>query len=141
MAEHDQINNYYTNEGTESGTLLKQLAKLYVGKPDDRIAQEALVRRFEREWTTDVVHHSPTPMNPNIPLFSSDYRTLTDDEIKALNEGATIYILRRLEYRDSTGDWRTDDCEALQKEAVTIDMRVGHACFMFVRDRYSVKRR
>jgi hypothetical protein len=135
-----QIDVDYTNVGGEAGTLLREDAQVYVAKPDDRIAQQALVKLFEQTWRKLPASFSSL-VNPGTPHFFTRYRTFTDKEIEAINAGETVYVLRRLQYRDSTGLWQTDDCGDFQREGRSLFIHIGHSCSLFVRDRYPVTRR
>jgi hypothetical protein len=127
-----------TNDGNDVGNLLRALRKIYVGKPDDRKAQESLAMQFNSEWEKLARERKPDPVPVNRVGYRTDERIFTAEEIKQISEGATIYVLRRLEYTDSTGTWLSEDCQHFQVHDHSLYFAVGHPCLVFDRSKARV---
>jgi hypothetical protein len=125
------------NDGSDDATMLRMLRKIYIGKPDDKIAQDDLALKFEMEWSQ--VKRLPSRFVRQQTGFRTDPRIFTEPEIKDLDMGETIYMLRRLEYSDQTGTWISEDCQHLQVQERTMDIRIGHPCAAFDRNRARVR--
>ena len=130
----------FINDGNEDATFLESLMKIYIAKPDDKNAQLNLAAQFEQDWNVER-QGRPSVISAHHPGFDSILRALTSDEVERLRKGDTIYLLRRLEYTDSTGKWFSDDCSHLQVSNKEISFGVGHPCIVFSRDRYRPPRR
>jgi hypothetical protein len=132
------FNYYYANNGNAPARKIKQLAKLYMAKADDRAAQEELVRDFESSWDGVKVDTSGLNLIPGDTNFGTIHRTFSNQEFSI--DGGTLYYLLRFEYSDNTGRWRSDTCELLQRSSAgrTIDIKVTHQCLVFQHSRYEV---
>lgn len=131
------FNYNYVNDGNAPAKKIKQLAKLYMAKADDRAAQEELVREFESSWADTKADSSGLMLIPGTPNFGTIHRTFSNEEF--IIPGGTLYYLLRFEFSDNTGRWRSDTCELLQREnGRTIDIKVSHQCLVFQHSRYQV---
>lgn len=135
------FNLSYVNAGTVAATDLKILGKIYPATADDLGAQKELERQFEDAWRTDA-NLTAAPMIPSSPLFSTIPRTFSAEELEHSGPTWTFYALIRFEYSDETGRWRTDACQAFQRESSgTIDTNLTHPCGTFQRFRYPVAKK
>jgi hypothetical protein len=134
------FNISFVNEGNQVSRIVKRLAQIYIAKADDLETQKGLVSKFEEEWKKP---NTKTPMisAPGAPSFWSEDRTFSAAEMNDLKRTEnTIYVLRRIEYSDSTGKWWTDRCEHFQKDSGVLYVRVTHNCYLFQQDRYRPQR-
>jgi hypothetical protein len=127
------------NDGSDDATIFRALRKIYIGKPDDKAAQDDLASQFELEWSQ--LKNDPVPTNfiRQDSAYRTDDRIFTEPEIKELTDGYTVYTLRRLEYSDQTGKWISEDCHHLQLHNGAIDIYVSHPCRTFYRNRARVR--
>jgi hypothetical protein len=132
---------YFTNIGSETAEDIDALARIYVGKADDKPAQIQLQRRFEEEWKSATPFRLGKLVPGNTPAYQSINRTFENSQVKELNEGGTIYLFVRFEYSDDVGRLRTDACSSLQRSGTEIDLRVLHSCLVFDNFRYPIKQR
>ena len=138
------FNIHYINDGTETASNIQSLPELFIAPFDDKNAQIELIRKFEKDWENRSLRYSfPSVLVPATPSFGSTKRTFTDEEMRNLTPGGTIYLLMRFEYTDETGRWRTDECEAFQRTspAAEIQTNIFHTCSVFQRFRYPVNQR
>jgi membrane protein implicated in regulation of membrane protease activity len=136
-----QFNVSLQNYGNETGLITKRLAEIYVAKPDDLAVQKTLTQKFEGQWKALPKNEGPATVVPNVLNFWTEKHVFSDDEISALIQGPeTVFVLRRIEYSDSTGTWWTDRCEHLQREGPQLFFKVTHPCLTFQNDRYRARR-
>jgi hypothetical protein len=137
-----QFNLLFPNYGNETGLVTKRVGEIYVAKPDDFTVQKKLTQKFEKQWQAVPENGKSGIVAPNVQNFWSEYHVFSDDELRALiQEGGTVYFLRRIEYSDSTGTWWTDRCDHIQREGPQLFLKVNHPCLTFQNDRYKARRR
>jgi hypothetical protein len=131
-----------TNDGNEDGYDRKALVKIYVGKPDDKAAQEELVAKFEKEWSEAPTRQPPfLAVIPQHPGFNTDQHIFTADEVARIKEGQTIYQMRRIEFSDSSGKWWSQDCKYLiLRSQGQLNFHVAKGCLVFNADRIPATR-
>ena len=112
---------------------------VYVGKPDDKDAQESLVRQFEDEWSKVPVENTPRVYVSHHAAYMSEQRKFTAEEIERLSHGETVYILRRLEYADKLGLWLSEDCQHMQSAGGKLYTHVNHPCLVFYGNRLPLR--
>jgi hypothetical protein len=129
----------YINVGTAEGKNLTMLARMYIGKLDDKDAQKTFAKEFENDWRRAVSSHRVTKDKGLLPsgtrFFSFLSEPLSDDEVASiLAKTKTIYVLSRFVWSDPNGRLASDSCMAFQDPMH--DMIVGHGCVVFNRERY-----
>jgi hypothetical protein len=126
----------YSNDGSEPAKVSRRLAEIYVGKPDDVEAQTKLSREFEKVWGK-TPNTTFANLVKNAPQYWTETREFTDNEIKQMSEHPyTVYVLSRIQYRDSTGTWWTDRCEHIQLMDRHLYLHVTRPCRIFSDSRY-----
>src|ERR1019366_20392 len=119
----------YINEGNRTAIVQDRLGRVYVGMPDDKETQKELAIQFEEDWK-----NAPRPPNtklqqvPHETGFWSESKSFSQDDLQMLNRGGTVYLFARIEYSDSTGRFRVDECEHFQRRPGNLDIRIGHPC-------------
>jgi|SRR6185437_14214474 len=135
------FNFSFINNGSEQGLITKRLGRIYVALPDDQATQIEVAKKFEKAWK----EASPPAKNLGVvqsgaPGFWTDQETISqDDENNLKFNGNTLYIVRRIEYRDATGTWWTDRCVHYQVEGKQMDLNILHPCFVLMNGRYRAK--
>jgi hypothetical protein len=128
----------YTNYGPDVAREAKIGAMLYVRKPDDINAQREIAAAFDKLWA-EVKHPAVVNVNfmePRTFAFTSD--KLSETEVKGLiDHTLTIYILTRYTWRDTTGNWISDQCFSMQDP--TSQHTFGHSCKYHEKHRYRAK--
>jgi hypothetical protein len=136
--------NFY-NDGEEGGIVKKRMARLYVGKPDDKDTQVSLSNKFDEEWAKPEKPEKQDPTEfttfaPHSPGLWSEEATFSKEDEEALRyKGYTVYLLARMRYLDSTGMWETSKCTHIQAHDNGLDLKVAHPCFVFSDPRRQVK--
>jgi hypothetical protein len=129
----------YVNDGEQAGTLVKELAKIYVGKPFDEGDQRKLATQFEIDWNNSTVEDHKYVV-PHSPGLWSIKRIFSNEEMGRLRKAETVYIFERLEYSDSIGTWLVDRCEGLQiNDNKAISTRILRPCSVFTQARYPAR--
>jgi len=135
------FNYHYTNSGSLPAENIKMMARIYIGRADDKQTQIGLARRFAKDWQSGTPQTAVT-IAPGVSPFGSVDRTLTDKELTELNDFGTFYLFVRFEYSDENGRSGTDACSAFQRNSVTeVATNILHACYVFEDFRYPVERK
>lgn len=121
------VNVKWTNNGQDVATHEVMDATGFVGKLDDASDQQAIAKKFEDWWRT-TEHLSFLTTQPQEPALGTYIMPgFSDKEMDAVkNKQATIYLLLRWVYSDSTGRWVRDDCMAFQNPLH--DFQITHPC-------------
>jgi hypothetical protein len=137
-----RYNSDFTNHGNEAAGILGLIMRFYIGSPDSEDEQRLIAASFAKESS-----NPPKKIGSTVPPFAtgywSDTRTFTPDEVAQLGKGKTIYILRRIVYRDSTGTWLSDDCKHYQMTpdghgSYQLWINVLHPCKVFMNERHKL---
>jgi hypothetical protein len=116
----------YINDGNEIARVLQRDAEIYVAEPDDLGSQKSLAIQFEEAWRK-LPKPKYSPAVQGKPAYWSKHRTFTKGEIDEIRQkGYTVYVLRRIEYSDSTGKWQTDSCDHYQVDSKGLWISVTH---------------
>ena len=134
------LNFFYMNNGTDQGLLTKRLGRIYVAKPDDLDAQKEVASEFESDWKNAAPVKVPTPVQAGEPKFWMESLEISqDDESKLTFKGDTLYVVRRIEYKDRTGTWLSDRCDHYQVSDHQMWIEVFHPCQVLMNGRYRSK--
>jgi hypothetical protein len=127
----------FENAGNEMAHVRKRVARFFVDKPDDKAVQMQLAEDFSSYWRTATNASGALDVPPRTQAFWTEYAQVTNEDVTKLSKGEdTLYVLRRIEYSDSTGTWWSDRCAHLQLDKGMIFIRVGHPCMVFENARY-----
>lgn len=126
------------NKGNEAADIRKEAVRIYTGTPDDPNAQDQIAKQFEKDWVTAV--KVPSSLLPQIPVIMSRYMTFSPEDIAGFSKrNLTVYFLYRVEYSDSSGRWRSQECEAMQNgPSADLDFAMFHYCSVFRKARIAV---
>jgi hypothetical protein len=58
-----KVHFLYINNGSEQGMITQRIGRIYVAKPDDRSAQEEILKNFEKDW-----NNAPPNTGPSVAL-------------------------------------------------------------------------
>jgi hypothetical protein len=130
----------FINNGSQTAQNPRVLARVYVGKADDKRAQIRLERQFEKEWKSSTIANHLGNLTPGYsPSFGSTHKTFDAKEIEELGDDGTIYLFVRFVYSDDVGVLGTDACSSFQRNGGNIDLGVLHSCQVFESFRYPIK--
>jgi len=125
------------NDGSETAKILRRLAQITIGKPDDLETQKRLAGAFEKVWARTPRADNYHDLVKQAPQYWTEERPFSEDEVREMNEKhETVYVLTRFEYRDSTGTWWTDRCDHIQMNGNRIYLKVNRPCYTFSNPRY-----
>jgi hypothetical protein len=133
------FNFSYTNNGSEQALLIKRLGRIYIAKPDSVAAQEAFAQTFENDWKRQPKAEPAQITQAGGAGFWSEIQAISEDDEKKFSLGYTVYVVRRIEYRDGTGTWFTDQCDHYQLAGNRMDLDIVHPCFVLMNGRYRAK--
>ncbi|MDP9158667.1 MAG: hypothetical protein M3O09_00350 [Acidobacteriota bacterium] len=132
-----RFNAYFTNMGKDEARHVLQAVGFYFGKIHDLATERQFATQFEKTWAAEIQKsQSVDTLRPHAPAFQTHITPpLTEEQIKQIHErSATIYVLVRFAYTDTTGNWLSDVCLALQDPAH--DLVVSYPCRYHSRHRY-----
>jgi hypothetical protein len=132
------INIIYQNVGNDTAKHLKMLVQLYAAKLDDAEAQKDMAKSFEAMWKTTKIDRpdQEQSINPTIWTITVSIDPAGLKDIHANTK--TVYYIIRASYSDSSGDWQSDNCGALQNP--NIEDSIIHSCKQFPnRPRYHIR--
>jgi hypothetical protein len=125
------FNSSFENEGNAEAVWFNPSVRFYVGKPDDKKDQERIATEFYKDlfsYSTEAFDH--ISVVPGQPVWRTDYYTLTEDQVKELKAGQTLYYLARVDYKDQTGIWRMEVCQSYQRDPDELSENARHACLV-----------
>lgn len=133
-------NVFYHNGGTDIANDVTAWFHYYIGTLDDPAAQDAIRKQFDKDWVANLKSPSfAASIPPGSPArFGTFSQTLTGDDLKAIQNGKTIYGLLRFSYSDKTGHWFSDYCMGYQEPLR--NMAVSHPCLYLKGNRHRATR-
>jgi hypothetical protein len=135
------INFYNSNNGSEQGVITHRMGRMYVAKPDDRLAQKLVLENFEKDWKADIPTSGGGLVLPGAPgLWTEPQSISQEDENNLKFNRYTVYFVRRIEYTDKAGKWWSDRCEHYQIRETKMDINLLHPCLVLMNGRYRAKR-
>jgi hypothetical protein len=110
---------------------------VFVGAPDNKTVQKNIGDQFDDNWRRGTVGHVPAFGGNSIrggesPFFMVSGELNADHAAALQAKTATLYVLSRWVWTDSTGTWASDSCQGYEDMKLT----VLHKCDVHDRQRY-----
>lgn len=87
-----KLNLPFRNAGNEPALLLQRHGEIYVGKPDEKEAQEKIDAKFEKAWEDLSREGIPSRIPPGAPGYWSETRAFSNVEVEDLtHKDNTVY--------------------------------------------------
>jgi hypothetical protein len=135
------------NNGSDQAIIIKRVGRIYVAKPDDLAAQQEIVAKFAKDWRDSDENNKkgkPVVSQVGVSGFWTEFLKVSADDVNNLKyQRNTLYIVRRIEYKDKTGTWWSDRCESYQVEdkdhSYQLELNITHSCFVLMTGRYRAR--